>query len=82
LIPWKMSLTKYINPWLVPYLLPIRLGLLNIQVQTYCLLIGIVLFIIQLLFCTWWLKTHKQGPLETCIKLHGFLGNNKCSISF
>ena len=27
-------------------------------------LIGIILFVLQLFFCTWWLKTHKQGPLE------------------
>jgi uncharacterized protein len=32
---------------------------------TYCLFIGILLFILQLQFCKWWLKTHYQGPLES-----------------
>jgi uncharacterized protein len=41
-----------------------RLELL-IQVQAIVLLIGIVLFIINCYFVPWWLKTHKQGPLET-----------------
>jgi uncharacterized protein len=39
------------------------LDFINI-LATYSLLIGITLFLLQLGFCTWWLKTHKQGPLE------------------
>nr|WP_315157555.1 DUF418 domain-containing protein [uncultured Flavobacterium sp.] len=37
---------------------------MNIPARHISLLIGIILFVPQLLFCTWWLKNHKQGPLE------------------
>jgi uncharacterized protein len=39
------------------------LDFINI-LATYSLLIGITLFLLQLGFCTWWFKTHKQGLLE------------------
>lgn len=32
---------------------------------TLSLLVGSVLFLLQLQFCKWWLKGHKQGPLES-----------------
>ena len=41
------------------------LGLYQYTGATYCLLIGIVLAIIQGIFSSWWMKNHKQGPLET-----------------
>jgi uncharacterized protein len=67
LIPFgKMSLTNYIMQSIVGSFIYYRygLGLVEYTGATYCLLIGIVLFVLQLSFCTWWLKTHKQGPLE------------------
>ena len=67
LIPFgKMSLTNYIMQSIVGSFIYYRygLGLVEYTGATYSLLIGIVLFILQLAFCTWWLKTHKQGPLE------------------
>lgn len=67
LIPFgKMSLTNYIMQSMIGSFIYYRygLGLFEYTGATYCLLIGIVLFFIQLSFCTWWLKTHKQGPLE------------------
>ncbi|WP_218043840.1 DUF418 domain-containing protein [Flavobacterium gawalongense] len=67
LIPFgKMSLTNYIMQSMIGAFIYYRygLGLFEYTGATYCLLIGIVLFIIQLSFCTWWLKTHRQGPLE------------------
>ncbi|PZX93207.1 hypothetical protein DOS84_12720 [Flavobacterium aquariorum] len=67
LIPFgKMSLTNYIMQSIVGSFIYYRygLGLVEYTGATYCLLIGIVLFILQISFCTWWLKTHKQGPLE------------------
>lgn len=82
LVPFgKMSLTNYIMQSMIGSFIYYRygLGLFEYTGATYCLLIGIVLFFIQLSFCTWWLKTHKQGPLEyiwhkaTWISL----GNNK-----
>jgi uncharacterized protein len=67
LVPFgKMSLTNYIMQSMIGAFIYYRygLGLFKYTGATYCLLIGIVLFFIQLYFCTWWLKTHKQGPLE------------------
>ena len=67
LVPFgKMSLTNYIMQSMIGAFIYYRygLGLFKYTGATYCLLIGIVLFFIQLSFCTWWLKTHKQGPLE------------------
>ena len=40
------------------------LGMFKYTGATYCLFIGLALFILQLMFCKWWLKNHKQGPLE------------------
>jgi uncharacterized protein len=67
LIPFgKMSLTNYIMQSIVGAFIYYKygLGLFEYTGATYCLLIGISLFLLQLTFCTWWLKTHKQGPLE------------------
>lgn len=67
LIPFgKMSLTNYIMQSIVGSFIYYRygLGLVEYTGATYSLLIGITLFVLQLSFCTWWLKTHTQGPLE------------------
>ena len=67
LIPFgKMSLTNYIMQSVVGAFIYYRygLGLVEYTGATYSLLIGITLFILQISFCTWWLKNHKQGPLE------------------
>jgi uncharacterized protein len=39
-------------------------GLYKYTGATYSLVIGFCLFILQLLFCRWWLQKHKHGPLE------------------
>lgn len=67
LIPFgKMSLTNYIMQSIVGSFIYYRygLGLVEYTGATYSLLIGIVLFLLQLWFCKWWLNNHKQGPLE------------------
>lgn len=67
LIPFgKMSLTNYILQSIVGCFIYYRygLGLVEHAGATYSLLIGIVLFILQLYFCKWWLSKHRQGPLE------------------
>jgi uncharacterized protein len=67
LIPFgKMSLTNYIMQSVVGCFIYYRygLGLVEYTGATYSLLIGIVLFFMQLFFCKWWLSRHKQGPLE------------------
>jgi uncharacterized protein len=67
LIPFgKMSLTSYFSQSIIGSSIyyGFGLGLYKYTGATFSLLIGIVLFLLQLGFCTWWLKTHKQGPLE------------------
>jgi len=67
LIPFgKMSLTNYIMQSIVGAFIYYKygLGLYEYTGATYSLFIGVSLFLLQLTFCTWWLKTHKQGPLE------------------
>lgn len=63
----KMSLTNYIVQSILGALIYFPFGL---YLAPYCgyalsLLIGIVLFLLQVQFCKWWLSKHKQGPLET-----------------
>jgi uncharacterized protein len=67
LVPFgKMSLTNYIMQSIVGAFIYYKygLGLVEYTGATYSLFIGITLFLLQLSFCKWWLKTHKQGPLE------------------
>jgi len=63
----KMSLTNYILQSVVGAFIyfPIGLYLAPYCGYTVSLLIGIVVFIAQLAFSKWWLKNHKQGPLES-----------------
>jgi uncharacterized protein len=62
----KMSLTTYIMQSMIGSTLYYKYGfeLYKLTGPFYCLFIGILLFALQVLFCKWWLKTHKQGPLE------------------
>jgi len=62
----KMSLTNYIAQSIFGAFIyfPIGLYLAPYCGYTVSLLIGIIIFLIQVLFCKWWLKSHKQGPLE------------------
>lgn len=67
LIPMgKMSLTCYLMQSIIGSTLYYKygFGLYQYTGTTHCLLIGIVLLLLQLAFCKWWLKSHKQGPLE------------------
>jgi uncharacterized protein len=62
----KMSLSNYMMQSMLGSFIyyGFGLGLYKYTGATYCLLIGIVLTTFQWFFCTWWLKNHKQGPLE------------------
>lgn len=63
----KMSLTNYITQSIIGALIyfPIGLYLAPYCGYTLSLLIGIVVFFLQVIFCKWWLRSHKQGPLES-----------------
>ncbi|KKB46541.1 hypothetical protein HMPREF1212_04036 [Parabacteroides sp. HGS0025] len=63
----KMSLTNYVSQSIFGAIIYFPFGL---YLAPYCgytisLLIGFVLFLLQVNFCKWWLKSHKQGPLES-----------------
>ena len=62
----KMSLTNYISQSVIGALIyfPFGLYLAPHCGYTVSLLIGIAVFILQVMFCRWWLRSHKQGPLE------------------
>lgn len=62
----RMSLTNYVVQSMMGTFVyyGYGLGLYQYTGATYCLLIGLLLFTIQLFFCRWWLKRYKQGPLE------------------
>lgn len=62
----KMSLTNYITQSIAGAFIYFPFGL---YLAPYCgytlsLLIGFAFFLLQVQFCKWWLKSHKQGPLE------------------
>lgn len=63
----KMSLTNYIAQSIMGAIIYFPFGL---YLAPYCgytvsLLIGFILFLLQVSFCKWWLKGDKQGPLES-----------------
>lgn len=62
----RMSLTNYITQSVIGALVyfPFGLYLAPHCGYTLSLLIGIAVFILQLIFCRWWLSRHRQGPLE------------------
>lgn len=62
----KMSLTNYITQSIGGALIYFPFGL---YLAPYCgytlsLLVGVAFLILQIQACKWWLKSHKQGPLE------------------
>jgi len=62
----RMSLSNYMIQSLIGSVIyyGFGFGLYKYTGSTYCILIGIVLAILQGLFSAWWMKNHKQGPLE------------------
>ena len=63
----KMSLTNYISQSIMGAIIYFPFGF---YLAPYCgytvsLIIGSVLFLLQVRFCKWWLSKHKQGPLES-----------------
>lgn len=63
----RMSLTNYITQSVFGALIyfPIGLNLAPYCGYTVSLLIGFVILFIQISFCKYWFKKHKQGPLES-----------------
>lgn len=75
----KMSLTNYVSQSIIGAFIYFPFGL---SLAPYCgyaisLLIGILIFLLQVKFCKWWLSRHKQGPLEGIWHKWTWLGTNK-----
>lgn len=75
----RMSLTNYISQSILGALIYFPFGL---YLAPYCgyavsLLVGVVLLVLQVMFCRWWLSRHKQGPLETLWHRLTWLGSKK-----
>jgi len=66
----RMSLTNYLSQSLLGGFLFYNwgLGLYQYTGITVCFLIGIGVFLLQCFFCHWWLRSHRQGPLESLWK--------------
>jgi len=62
----RMSLTSYIVQSLVGTTLyyGFGFGLYKVTGASACLLIGLTLALLQGALCAWWLRHHRQGPLE------------------
>lgn len=62
----KMSLTNYVTQSMIGSFLFYGwgLGLYQHLGITYSALVGVAIFAVQYMFCVWWLKRHRQGPLE------------------
>lgn len=67
LVPYgKMSLTNYLTQSIIGSFVYFGYGLslYDDLCTTASFGVGILLFIVQLAFCHWWLKKYKQGPFE------------------
>jgi uncharacterized protein len=62
----RMSLTSYMLQSIAGTTLyyGFGLGLYAVTGSTYALLIGVALAVLQGAFSAWWLRSHRQGPLE------------------
>ena len=63
----KMAMTNYTTQSFLGAIIyyPVGLNLAPKCNATTCFFIGVAMVTVQIYFCKWWLKTHKQGPLES-----------------
>lgn len=74
-----MSLTCYITQSIIGSMLYYNWGFaLHDKLSvTASFLIGIILFLLQLAFARWWMKSHRHGPLEFIWKKATWIGAKK-----
>lgn len=80
LMPYgRMSLTNYITQSIIGSMLFYNWGfsLHDDLGITASVCVGVGIFALQWLFCTWWMKRHSHGPLEYVWKRLTWLGGNK-----
>lgn len=77
----RMSLTNYLSQSVIGAVVFYGwgLGLYDDMSTTTSFVFGIGLFVAQLLFCQWWMKSHKQGPLEYLWKKATWIGSGNKS---
>ena len=75
----RMSLSNYIIQSMLGSFIyyGFGLGLYQYTGATYCLLIGITLAILQGMFSSWWMRRHRQGPLERIWHKGTWIGTDK-----
>lgn len=63
----RMSLTNYVSQSIIGSLIffPYALGLASTLGIAWSFVVGLAVMFVQIWFCRWWLKSHKQGPLES-----------------
>lgn len=62
----RMSLTNYLGQSIVGGILFYGYGfsLYNVCTDAVSLLMGVAFVAVQILFSTWWLRSHRRGPFE------------------
>ena len=75
----KMSLTNYISQSIIGAIIyfPMGLHLAPHAGFTVSLLIGVVILVLQVWACKWWLSKHKRGPLEQVWHKWTWIGTNR-----
>ena len=75
----KMSLTNYIGQSIIGAILFYNwgAGLFDDCGHTVSFLMGVGCIILQFIFCSWWMKHHKRGPLEQLWYSATWLGKTK-----
>ena len=75
----RMSLTSYMVQSIIGTTIyyGFGLGMYRYTGAGFALLIGITLALLQRWFCVWWLRRHKQGPLETLWHKATWLGSSR-----
>ena len=75
----RMSLTNYLSQSVIGAFVyfPFGLYLAPRCGYTASLLVGILVFLLQVRFCKWWLGRHKQGPLEYIWHKWTWIGTDK-----
>lgn len=63
----RMSLTNYVSQSIIGSLIffPYALGLASTLGIAWSFVVALAVMFSQIRFCRWWLKNHKQGPLES-----------------
>lgn len=66
LMPYgRMSLTNYVVQSIIGSFLFYHWGLHLVWCDTWSELLCLGVLVLQVLFCTWWMRHHKRGPLES-----------------